>query len=212
MRFYPPGTMQIRLSTVFLQRSFTVLLHRDSTGFRAQNFLFLLTIIFCLQLVTHAQTTREERNSPLSEVKDRRSDLSPFGSPEEEMRDRLAVKHQEAAHKENLERAKENAQLGIEMRAAFERHKTLGRDEVKKLERMEKLARKIRGQAGGSDDQNTLQDPPRNLENALARLAELSEELHKQVEKTSRLVVSAVVIEHSNEVIELVRYIRTLTP
>ncbi len=162
--------------------------------------------------MTHAQTTRAGRNSPLSEVKDRRSELSTFGSPEEEMRDRLAVKQQETAHKENLERAKENAQLGIEMRAAFERHKTLTRDEVKKLERMEKLARKIRGQAGGSDDQNTLKDPPHNLETALVRLAELSEELHKQVEKTSRLVVSAVVIEHSNEVIELVRYIRTFTP
>ncbi len=204
--------MRVRLLMVFLQRRFPFLLHRDSAGFRLQSFLCLFAIIFCFQLVTHAQITRGGRDSPLSEVKDRRSDLSTFGSPEAEMRDRLAVKQQETAHQENLERAKENSQLGIEMRAAFERHKTLGRDEVKKLERMEKLARKIRGQAGGSDDQNTLKDPPHNLEAALARLAELSEEMHKQVAKTSRLVISAVVIEHSNEVIELVRYIRTFTP
>ena len=38
------------------------------------------------------------------------------------------------------------------------------------------------------------------------------EELKKGVSKTSRLVVSGAVIERSNELIELIRFIRTSVP
>jgi hypothetical protein len=75
---------------------------------------------------------------------------------------------------------------------------------------MEKLARKIRGGAGGSDNDKVLQDPPGRIEGALKRLAELSGDLKKSVLKTSRLVISAGVIERSNEMIELIRHIRNI--
>jgi GTP cyclohydrolase I len=126
------------------------------------------------------------------------------------MRDRAAIKRDEESYQANLERAKEGAALGAELRAAYARNKSLSREDVKKLERMEKLARKIRSGAGGSDDDEQLKDPPQRLEEALVRLAEISDALRKNVEKTSRLVVSASVIERSNELIELIRLIRTL--
>lgn len=134
----------------------------------------------------------------------------PLGSPEQELLDRAVIRAQEESHQEALERAKEGAQLGLELRETFKTQKTLNREALKKLERLEKVARGIRSRAGGSDDDDTLENPPRDLEAALARLADLTEELRKQVEKTSRHVVSAAVIEDSNELIELVRYIRTL--
>ncbi|HEX8503633.1 MAG TPA: hypothetical protein VF659_23820 [Pyrinomonadaceae bacterium] len=134
----------------------------------------------------------------------------PLGSPEEEMLRRAEIRHEEENHKEMVERADEAERLGDEILASFKRNNSLTRDDLKKLERLEKLARKIRGGAGGSDDEDLSRDPPGKIEGAVAKLAELSGALKKSVLKTSRLVISAGVIERSNEVIGLIRHIRSI--
>jgi hypothetical protein len=133
-----------------------------------------------------------------------------FGSPTEEMLRRAEIRREEETHKEMVERAHEAAQLGDELLASYKKNSTLTRDDQKRLERLEKLARKIRGNAGGSDDKEELSDPPGRVEGAVARLAKLSCELKESVSKTSRLVISAGVIRRSNEMIELIRHIRTI--
>jgi predicted NBD/HSP70 family sugar kinase len=75
---------------------------------------------------------------------------------------------------------------------------------------MEKLSRKIRNNAGGEENREELKTPPQEVEAVLERLAEVSAELQKKVESTPRQVVSTAVIKRANEVVELVRYIRTL--
>jgi hypothetical protein len=134
-----------------------------------------------------------------------------LGSPEEEMLKRLDLKAAEKDHQENLERAREATQLGNEIRDAYLQNKALGRDEVKKLERLEKITRKIRSEAGGSDGDTVLENPPVQIEPALARLAETSDKLRNGVEKTPRQVISTSVIERANELLEIIRYIRTFT-
>jgi hypothetical protein len=136
-------------------------------------------------------------------------DSRPLGSPEAELLKRAEIRHEEESHQEMIERADETAKLGVDLRDAFDRYKSLGREDLKRLERMEKLARKIRSGAGGSDDDEQLKDPPAQLDQAVARLAEVSGKLGEDVRKTSRLVVSGAVIEGSNELIELIRHIRT---
>jgi hypothetical protein len=133
-----------------------------------------------------------------------------MGAPEEEIIRRAEIKHEEESHKEMVDRADETALIGEQILNSFQKNKSLGKDDLKKLDRMEKLARKIRGSAGGSDDEEPLDNPPQQLEKALARLAELSEQLHKSVQKTSRLVISAGVINSSNELIELIKHIRSI--
>lgn len=132
-----------------------------------------------------------------------------LGSPEEEILRRAEIRHSEDSHKDMVERADETAQMGDEILSAFKKNRALSKDELKKLEIMEKLARKIRGGAGGSDDDTPLNDPPVKLEAAVSRLAELSDRLKKNVQKTSRLVISASVIKNSNELVELIRFIRS---
>lgn len=150
-------------------------------------------------------------NSVSAEKSQRDSDPSPMGSPEQEMLARQSIKAAEKDFRENLERAREAAQLGAELRDAFEKNKAMGRVETRKLERLEKITRKIRSEAGGSDGDITLENPPSQIEPALSRLAEASEKLRQGVEKTSRHVISASVIEEANEVLELLRYIRGFT-
>jgi hypothetical protein len=125
------------------------------------------------------------------------------------MRARNEIKIAEKEQQENLERAREAAQLGSEIRDSFSKNKMLGASEIKKLERLEKLARRIRSRAGGSDDDEPIDKVPTSLEPALSRLADTSQALCKGVEKTSRMVISTTVIERANELLEIIRFIRT---
>lgn len=132
-----------------------------------------------------------------------------FGSPTEEMLHRAEIRREEEMHKEMVERADEAVQIGDELLTSFKKNNSLTRDDVKRLEKLEKLARKIRGGAGGSDDEEELSDPPGQIEPAVTRLAKLTGDLKESVAKTSRLVISGNVIRRSNEMIELIRLIRT---
>jgi hypothetical protein len=133
------------------------------------------------------------------------------GSPEEEMMARQNIKAAEKDYQENVERAREASQLSAEIRDAFSHNRAFGRTEQKKLERLEKITRKIRNEAGGSDGEVTLENQPTQIEPALAQLTEISDKLRKGVEKTPRQVISASVIERANQVLEIIRVIRTFT-
>ncbi|HLL71472.1 MAG TPA: hypothetical protein VK363_08575 [Pyrinomonadaceae bacterium] len=127
-----------------------------------------------------------------------------------EMLKEMELKREAGDYKEHLARAKENAQLAAELHETFTRQKTFEAADLKKLGRMEKLARQIRNRAGGEEDKEDLKEPPQQIEATLKLLADLSAELQKKVESTPRQVVSASVIKRANEVVELVRHIRTL--
>jgi hypothetical protein len=133
-----------------------------------------------------------------------------MGEPAEEILLRAQIKHEEDSHKEIVERAGEMAQMGEQILDSYNKSQSLSRDDLKKLDRMEKLARKIRSSAGASDDAEESQDPPNQVAAAVKRLAEVSDALNKNVQKTSRLVISAAVIKNSNELIGLIRRIKSL--
>lgn len=176
-----------------------------------QPFRILLLAFVSLALLACAADAQNGHavNEP-SDPSARQNPRREIGSPEEEIIRRAEIRHEEDSHKEMVERADETALIGEQILNSFQKNKSLGKDDLKKLDRMEKLARKIRGSAGGSDDEAPLDNPPQELEKALARLAELSEQLHKGVQKTSRLVISAAVINSSNELIELIKHIRSI--
>jgi hypothetical protein len=172
--------------------------------------LCALAVSALLAPAAQAQRRRVLLPPPLTRPRPvQRQDPRPMGSPEAELLKRAEIRHEEENHQEMIERADETARLGVDLRDAFGKYKSLGREDLKRLERMEKLARKIRSRAGGSDDDEKLKDPPAQLDQAVARLAEVSGKLGEEVRKTSRLVVSGAVIEGSNELIELIRHIRT---
>ncbi|HEX7175957.1 MAG TPA: hypothetical protein VF240_11915 [Pyrinomonadaceae bacterium] len=171
-----------------------------------QKLLFTGILIFGLTSDVRAQSS-SDNSSPLipNSIKEA---PSPVG-PEAEMLHRAAIRRQEEAHLEMVERAKENTRLGFQLAASVGKVVSPHADEIKKLDRMEKLARKIRGDSGGSEDDNALQNLPGDVAASIRLLAETSENLLKEVEKTSRHVISATVIKRSNEVIHLVRHVKS---
>jgi hypothetical protein len=169
--------------------------------------LCVVALLCLLASAAFAQRTNPLPIPPVNEPAGQRP--SPVSSPEAEIIKRAEIKREEENHSKMVERADEAARLGTNLRAAFDKQKTLGPEDLKRLEKMEKLARNIRGNAGGSDDEEPLNDPPAKLDDAVVRLAEVSLKLNESVRKTTRLVVSGTVIRRSNELIELVRHVRS---
>ena len=77
----------------------------------------------------------------------------------------------------------------------------------KLLREMEKLARQIRSESGGSSQEESL-PPPATVAEAIDQLVQASTRLNEALAKTSRRVVSVKVIEAATKVIELTRHLR----
>lgn len=168
-------------------------------------------LFLCGSIAAWAQTAPKfPSNVPNDKPASGRPDDDPQTVSHREMLEEMRIKREAGDYKEHLERAKENAQLAVELQETYARQKTLQAPDIKKLTRMEKLARQIRNRAGGEENKDELKEVPPQLETALERLVKLSTELQKKVESTPRQVVSTVVIKRANEIVELVRYIRTL--
>jgi hypothetical protein len=188
-----------------------MILFKEGINSLVQSFRsLLLALVSLVLLACVAQAQNGHAVTTQSDPADGQNPRHELGSPEEEIIRRAEIKHEEESHKDMVDRADETALIGEQILNSFQKNKSLSKDDLKKLDRMEKLARKIRGSAGASDDDEPLDNPPQQLDKALARLADLSEQLHKSVQKTSRLVISAAVINSSNELIELIKHIRSI--
>lgn len=135
-------------------------------------------------------------------------DNRPLTTFEEELRAKRAIKMAEKDHEDNLKRATEIAQLGQELRDTLKDKSVIDRDSLKKVERLEKLTKKIRSEAGGEDEDVTIETKPSDLCGAVTQIAEASESLSKNVRDTPRQVVSASVIGKANVLLELLKMVR----
>lgn len=129
----------------------------------------------------------------------------------EELRVKREIKEAEKEYKQHRERAKELCDLGKELDESFHKKQTMDHDDSKKLERIEKLTKRIRDAAGGSDGDTSIEDTPKDLSVAIRRVAKISESISEQIHKTPRQVVSATVIADANVLLELIRVVRRLT-
>lgn len=180
-------------------------------------YLLLTVVIFVIPSNAQSVAGRRADNQARGAAAGRQrsgiddDETKPLGSPEAEMFARNEIKYYEKLHQENVDRAREALELSTKLRDVYVEHKSFGQPERKNLERLEKLVRRIRSAAGGSSgDKDEVVAPP-DLSAALARLTETAEVLHTGVEKTPRMVVSAAVIERTNELLQLIRYLRTTT-
>jgi hypothetical protein len=172
----------------------------------------LFVLVLALSSVAAAQI-RDQKQSPLSPDKagadDRDKELT---SVEEEMAAKRAIKAADKEYQDNLSRARDLSVLSEAIVTSFKEKSLLDREDIKKLEKVEKLAKGIRSAAGGSDDDGPMEKPPRDLRAAIIMLGDLSKSLKEKVEKTPKHVISAVVIDEANVLLQVVRFVRTLPP
>ena len=174
--------------------------------------VLIFLILFCSSLATAQAPLRPLPSpTPPSQTVDgslKNQDDGPLTTFEEELKAKRAIKMAEKDHEENLKRAREIAQLGKELNDNLKNKSILDRDSMKKVERLEKLTKKVRGEAGGEDEEVDIPNRPSDLSGTMAQIAEASESLSKNVIDTPRQVVSASVIGKANVLLELIKMVR----
>ena len=98
--------------------------------------------------------------------------------------------------------------LTEEVEYSFNKNNKLSSNEIQKLEKIEKLLKKIRKELGGDEDDEIKIEKPSSIKSAISSLKETSENLYAELKKTTRYTISAVAIQSSNKLIDIVRYIR----
>jgi hypothetical protein len=182
-------------------------------------------LIYCF--VLHSQVTFAQHSSPRPNPTPRTPDSisaedksaipedpRPMTTFEEELRAKRAIKIAEKEHEENLNRAREISDIAKQLQVSFKAKLSLDRDDNKKLDRLEKLTKKIRGEAGGESEEVEIVDRPTDTQRAITQIVGKAEALSDNVKKTPRQVVSASVIDSANVLLELIRIARSfnLTP
>jgi len=171
--------------------------------------LKLLTLCGLLLLPAHGHAQTAQR--PPSDMDPTATRERPMTEMEAEIKAKQAIKYAEKGHQENVDRAKEIAQIGKELKSAINDTPILNPESQKKIERLEKLTRKIRGEAGGDDQDIEIPNRPSDVPSTVSRIADAADTLSKEVQNTPRQVVSTCVIENANVLLELIKLMRTLS-
>lgn len=190
----------------FQMRSYFLALLKTSLGIFS--FIILCFVVSAAQSSSKASPTPPPPPPDITADKRLGESAGPLTTFEEELRAKRAIKLAEKEHEDNLNRAKEISQLGQSLKNDLKDRSALDREETKKIDRLEKLTKKIRGEAGGEDDDVQIAAPPGDLPSAISQIADNADQLSKDVQKTPRQVVSAAVIDRANVLLQLVKILR----
>jgi DNA repair exonuclease SbcCD ATPase subunit len=127
----------------------------------------------------------------------------------DELKMKACIKQQQKEYRELLDNGEEAVKLSGELEKAVDKTAALATDDQKKLDRLEKLFKKIRNSLGGEEDEPTAEEEkPLSVKSAIQKLNEKASGLLDELKKSTRYSISVVAIQSSNAVIRLVRYIR----
>ena len=123
---------------------------------------------------------------------------------------RMAIKRQEEEHKKLVKSSQQAAEIADRLSQDIqgEKRDTLGRGAEKKLKEIEKAAKQIRNNVGGSNDDKEF-ETPKTLDDAVTRLTDTSKRLSEQMGKTSRHITSATIIVSASDMLRLIKILRT---
>lgn len=127
----------------------------------------------------------------------------------DDMRIKMAIAREEDEYKKILEDVDKLSGLSDEVARAYVDHKKLSAEDVKKLNTVEKLAKRILNHFGGDEViDKSAAIGSLALADAIDKLNAAASNVKKDMKAETRFVVSAIVIANSNEVISLARLIR----
>src|SRR5438874_4050813 len=129
-----------------------LLLSYRRTRIWMRRYLLLSLVLLAFTASAYGQSAEPKPTPPSDPMtKDGSKDDPRFGSPEAEMRSKLALKDEKKKYDEHVARAKEVSQIALQLSESYEARKAFNNDDAKKLERLEKLTKRIRNDAGGAD-------------------------------------------------------------
>jgi hypothetical protein len=144
---------------------------------------------------------------PANKQDDHDNDVD-LGSRETDARTRLILKAEKKAYDEHVARAKEASDLAGQLKTSYAATNIFNAADQKKLERLEKLTKRIRNEVGGSEMDADPKDLPSTVPDGINAMADMAKELYDEVEKTPRRVVSASLIEQANKLLAVIQFVR----
>ena len=111
-------------------------------------------------------------------------------------------------YEELVQHGEEAAKLSDELSKSFAKQNKLSPEDQKKLDRLEKLAKKIRNELGGGDDDTADENKNLTLSAAINTLQDTTAGLVDMIKKNTRYSVSVGTIESSNVLLKIVHFLR----
>ena len=171
--------------------------------------MFLLSGVFSAQAQSSpGSPIAPPPSPPPANNKDDHDNDVDFGSRETDARTRLILKAEKKEYEEHVARAREASELATALKTSYAATNTFNAADQKKLERLEKLTKRIRNEVGGSEMEPDPKDLPNTVSDAVNALADIAKELYDEVEKTPRRVVSASLIEQANKLLTVIQFVR----
>lgn len=167
--------------------------------------LFFVSLLLAFSNAVSAQAA--DSNTP-----DDKND--PKGIPDviKENLAKMRIKNEEKDYRELIGKSEEAAQLSDAINNSLDFNRKLSSDDLKKLDRLEKLVKKIRSELGAKDDDSSDETPEKeSLPIAGKNLKEMTSDLVSEIKKIGRHTISVTAIESSNSLLKLVRILRFKT-
>ena len=129
----------------------------------------------------------------------------------QETLEKMRIEKDKKDHDEMIEHGDEVAKISDQLERSVEQNGKLSNDDMARLARVEKLAKKIREELGGKDDDGEEDDDgvgTPSLTDAAKILKTSTSSLYEELKKTSRFTVSAAAIQSTNTVLRLARLLK----
>ncbi|HWN99383.1 MAG TPA: hypothetical protein VNS63_08950 [Blastocatellia bacterium] len=154
-----------------------------------------------------AQTKPQPSPDPPRKVRDEHWQNSPDSGLPDEMRKRMEVERAETDHRKILEDVDKLNELSSEVARGYHERGKLSNEDLKRVTTIEKLAKHVLNHTLGDEVEDKSQKPLTMAE-AVDQMKTAAGNIKQTMKAETRFEVSAVVIANSNEVINLVHFIK----
>lgn len=169
-------------------------------------FVIVALTLFCGVGLT--QST-DNKGSVFSKPGEAEKDDRPKGF--RETLEKMRIDKEKKEFNEMIERGEEAVKLSSDLQRSFAQNGKLSENDVARLARVEKLAKKIRDELGGNDDDQLNSDKSDgipSLPDAIDALKTTAQTLFDDLKKTTRFSISAAAIQSTNAVLKLAKILR----
>lgn len=167
-------------------------------------FLILCACFFAFSWMAAAQTPDANSADGKSGVLSK-EDL-PKGIQETLAKKRIQTEEKE--YQELIAKVEEADSLSNQISASIQKGGKLSGEDLKKLDRLEKLINKIRGSLGAKDDNSDDETTDSFSPEDNKSIQELSGDLLTEIKKIGRHTISVIAVESTNSLLKLIRSLK----
>jgi membrane-associated HD superfamily phosphohydrolase len=173
--------------------------------FKFSRFIFIAILLPLTVVCVNAQIELPDAASRSG--KSTKAEDYPKGIKESLAKSRIEREKKE--YEELLQNGEEAVKLSESLEKSFTESNSLSAEDQKKLDRLEKLAKKIRRELGANDSDNVEEEEkPSSMHNAFKTLQSSTGKLVAELKKTTRHSISVIAIQSSNAFLKVIKFIR----